>query len=243
MEQQVQELPFTLLSRDDDADGDGLSNHDEERVGTDLRHPDTDGDGYIDGLEIVRAYNPLVPSPADKVSFEGADPTVVSASASLAVTGVRIDREDDTDVLVITGSALPDRLVTLMVFSAPRTVLIRSDGSGRFRLVVGDTLEEGEHTAYAAMTDAEGEILEVSAPYSFVRTAVGITNLTTPTPEAEALPESARGFSWIPLAAVIAFIPLLVFIGLGVYAVWRRLHRVKRRVSDRPSSLDVPPDL
>ncbi len=36
---------------DDDIDGDGLSNHDEDSIGADERNPDSDGDGYKDGID------------------------------------------------------------------------------------------------------------------------------------------------------------------------------------------------
>ena len=44
-----------------DSDGDGLSDTDEQRLGTDPNNPDTDGDGLTDGQEVnVLATNPLV---------------------------------------------------------------------------------------------------------------------------------------------------------------------------------------
>jgi outer membrane protein OmpA-like peptidoglycan-associated protein len=47
-------------SGDTDSDGDGLSNKEEEQIGTDPHNPDTDGDGLKDGAE-VKLYrtNPL----------------------------------------------------------------------------------------------------------------------------------------------------------------------------------------
>lgn len=48
---------FTFLnSGNDDWDGDGLSNEDEMRIGTDPRNPDTDGDGLTDGDEVHRYH-------------------------------------------------------------------------------------------------------------------------------------------------------------------------------------------
>ncbi len=43
-----------------DSDGDGLTDVEETTIyGTDPHKPDTDGDGYVDGLEVMNLYNPL----------------------------------------------------------------------------------------------------------------------------------------------------------------------------------------
>lgn len=45
-----------------DTDRDGLSDIDEMRVWkTDPKNPDTDGDGFGDGIEVVRGFNPAGP--------------------------------------------------------------------------------------------------------------------------------------------------------------------------------------
>jgi len=41
-----------------DTDNDGLIDVREEFYGTDPNHPDSDGDGYSDGYEILNGYNP-----------------------------------------------------------------------------------------------------------------------------------------------------------------------------------------
>ncbi len=43
----------------EDADSDGLSDADEARYGTQIAQPDTDLDGYPDGLEVTSGYDPL----------------------------------------------------------------------------------------------------------------------------------------------------------------------------------------
>jgi gliding motility-associated-like protein len=44
-----------------DCDGDGLTNEEEEALGTDPSNPDTDGDGVPDGVEVANGTNPLDP--------------------------------------------------------------------------------------------------------------------------------------------------------------------------------------
>ncbi|MCX6745573.1 MAG: hypothetical protein NTX00_00975 [Candidatus Parcubacteria bacterium] len=43
-----------------DSDSDGLTDVEEEIYGTEKRKPDTDGDGYLDGAEVINLFNPKV---------------------------------------------------------------------------------------------------------------------------------------------------------------------------------------
>lgn len=47
------------LGANEDPDGDGLTNLDEFSVNTNPLNPDTDGDGFDDGREVLDGYNPL----------------------------------------------------------------------------------------------------------------------------------------------------------------------------------------
>ncbi|MDO8584218.1 MAG: fibronectin type III domain-containing protein [bacterium] len=46
-----------------DSDSDGLSDLEEGIYGTDVRNPDSDSDGYLDGNEVYHLYNPLAKAP------------------------------------------------------------------------------------------------------------------------------------------------------------------------------------
>lgn len=58
-------LRDTALVATGDEDGDGLSNADETRWGTDPKNEDTDGDGTKDGDEVAASRNPTVAGPND----------------------------------------------------------------------------------------------------------------------------------------------------------------------------------
>ena len=65
-----------------DSDCDGLTNAEEKLYGTDPNNPDTDGDGYSDGIEVASGYDPLKAAPNDKLSTS----TVASADSSRTPT-------------------------------------------------------------------------------------------------------------------------------------------------------------
>ena len=50
-----------------DSDQDGLSNDEEVLYKTDPLNKDTDGDGYMDGVEVESGYDPTKPAPGDKI--------------------------------------------------------------------------------------------------------------------------------------------------------------------------------
>lgn len=69
---------------DDDTDDDGLSNTDESYWNTDFQNPDSDGDGFIDGEEVVSRHDPTVAGPNDKMS----DLNMTQKAADLAISGL-----------------------------------------------------------------------------------------------------------------------------------------------------------
>lgn len=66
-----------------DTDGDGLSDDEERRIGTDPLNPDTDGDGYRDGDEVAAGTSPLDPAsrPAFTLSILPLDANAFAGSA------------------------------------------------------------------------------------------------------------------------------------------------------------------
>jgi len=54
----LQAITYSGATRDTDSDNDLLSDEQEAKFGTDPKKSDTDGDGYIDGIEVNAKYNP-----------------------------------------------------------------------------------------------------------------------------------------------------------------------------------------
>lgn len=86
------------FSLNDDADGDGLSNREENLWRTDWRDPDTDNDGYTDGEEVLSGHDPAVPGPND---FIDRSKNLTERYASLLFGGVSVGdiTPDSTDAL------------------------------------------------------------------------------------------------------------------------------------------------
>lgn len=55
----MQAITYSGSSRGVDSDGDLLTDEREAQLGTDPRKKDSDGDGYLDGVEVANGYNPL----------------------------------------------------------------------------------------------------------------------------------------------------------------------------------------
>ena len=54
----MQAITYSGASRGIDTDGDLLVDEREDELGTDKNDPDTDNDGYVDGIEVDNGYNP-----------------------------------------------------------------------------------------------------------------------------------------------------------------------------------------
>lgn len=73
----------------EDQDRDGLSDQEEQALGTDPANPDTDGDGYSDGVEVSSGYDPLVPAPGDRISDEATE--VDNAASTVNLTEILLE--------------------------------------------------------------------------------------------------------------------------------------------------------
>lgn len=69
---------------DTDSDKDGLEDIDETYWNTDFQNPDTDGDGYLDGEEVVSGHDPTEPGPNDLL----ADINITQKLTELTISGL-----------------------------------------------------------------------------------------------------------------------------------------------------------
>ena len=215
---QVSDLPFPLLASSLDRDQDGLSDSDEINLMTNANDPDTDHDGYADGIEVVRGYNPLIPSPGDKITYT--EPSGVGDDIYL-VTGLRLGDSGDQERLTVTGTGPNNSLVALIMIGGENKLWVtRTDMTGRFIYVSGDTLDTGSYKIYAAAVSVDGKTLAASQALSFERTDTALlkSGLKPTVTNNENNPDK------IPSAYIIGAAAGAVGLGLGG-ALWLIIRR------------------
>ena len=165
-----------------DTDGDGISDFDENNLyHTDAHLPDTDNDGFTDGIEIVRGFNPNNAAGEATVTYELPQDTVGLEQADvLKIDEVLPSVKQTSDAVTVVqseihGKALPNSYVTLYIFSTPTIVTVRTDADGSFVYTFEKELEDGEHQVYAAVTDNTGNIVAHSSPFKFIKEAQAYT--------------------------------------------------------------------
>jgi len=166
-----------------DTDGDGISDFDEITLyKTDPNQADSDNDGFTDGVEIIKGFNPndaaaeaviVYQSPKESAGVVTTQKLQVSEvlpevelSANDGVTNVRA---------VVKGIGLPNSFVTLYVFSTPTIVTVRTEADGTFEYTFTKELEDGQHEVFVALTDNAGAIVAQSEQFTFVKEAQAFT--------------------------------------------------------------------
>lgn len=96
-------ISYDIVDFEPDTDGDGLSDAEEARIGTDPRNPDTDGDGLLDGEEV----NKHKTNPLDKDTDDGG----VDDGVEVSFENDPLDPDDDI-LSIAPGSKLILRNIT-----------------------------------------------------------------------------------------------------------------------------------
>ena len=164
-----------------DADGDGVSDEIETRYGTNPHDPDTDDDGYFDGIEIANDYNPKGKGNVEKAIIEKRPLEQPKTdgdtdSAALKVMTVQNSKpplettaqSSTPSRLILSGRAPAKEVVTLFVYSSlPIVITVSADENGNWVYELDKSLVSGPHEAYVVLHNEEGTIVAKSAPLPF----------------------------------------------------------------------------
>jgi len=171
-----------------DSDDDGISDFDEVTIyGTDPFSADSDGDGYLDGVEVISGFNPKDSSSDAIVVYENPKESGVVEDSLFSIGKIEVVSNIDTDSeitgdstnsvgkMLFEGQSLPNSFVTLYIFSIPTVVTVKTDKEGNWSYTMDKELENGDHEIYVAMTDNSGKIITKSKPIPFVKEAFAVT--------------------------------------------------------------------
>ena len=213
-----------------DTDEDGIADIDEINLyRTDPNEADSDQDGFLDGIEIMKGFDPnnaaseaviSYDSPKNSLATVRSDVLVVAEVIPLIQTDESLEQPEVQ--ASITGTALPNAYVTLYIFSTPIIVTVKTDATGAYSYTLERELEDGSHEVYAAITDNTGSIVARSLPFSFVKEARAFTPVAAEAAETTAVAPvevvTQRAYGTTIGLAVLAFGLLLLIVGFGMRA-------------------------
>jgi hypothetical protein len=212
-----------------DTDKDGIPDYDEVNLyRTNPNEPDTDGDGFADGIEIIRGFDPLDDEAEAVIDFESPKETlglvqsdVLKVDEVIPVINSIVGTNDTSVRTEIRGRGLPNSFVTLYIFSSPTIVTIKTDADGSFVYTLDKELEDGTHDVFVAMTDNTGSIVAQSNPFSFVKEAQAFTPVDSTGGDVIGIDTAAgsvgaNSFNIVIGIGVLAFGLILIMLGLSL---------------------------
>jgi hypothetical protein len=229
-------LEISLINKNIDSDNDGLSDYDEENIyGTDPNLFDSDNDGDNDLYELLNQTSPFSSSTIS-TAYEDAKASEKPISEVLTLNKVKGKRENDSPHdgpfnIVFSGSAPPNAIITLYIYSTPIIVTVLTDSEGNWEYTLTRELENGSHEVYVALTDAEGGIFTKSAGIELVKTAdaAGFADLVPALPEATQKPSFFSPYYLGGALALLLIILAAILILLGRH---KREEESHIRISD-----------
>lgn len=206
-----------------DSDKDGISDYDELHLyQTNPFTADTDGDGFIDSVEITQGFNPHDARSEALIAYESPQETGVIREDLLEVRSVStltFERNEDGPEIqaLFSGRGLPNSFVTLYIYSTPIVVTVKTDTDGNWNYILDKDLEDGEHEVYIGITDNAGRLVAKSSPLPFVRTAEAYTDTgfnALPTTDAQSIPAFISTHALLLAGSV-----LVVVLGLALLLI------------------------
>lgn len=228
-----------------DSDGDGLGDDAEKRFGTDPNNSDTDKDGFSDGEEVKKGYNPLGEgniangkvAPIDEAILnnrtlsqpktDGQEMNSFVVEKVDAADGKSATNEIEQNY-ILSGKAEADTVVTVYIYSdLPLVMTVKTDENGNWKYELSESLNDGEHEVYVALNDNTGKVVNKSKPLSFfVKEAKALSVkdfVSSEIQPSEAKTQEAIS-NYAIVAVLIAIIGILVFV---LFVIQKKRQSVK----------------
>jgi hypothetical protein len=164
------------------------------------------------------------PTPAPETpKLEPAAPPAISAASvkfnDTPISSGVLPRFEEKQQILITGKTIPKGIVSLYIFSKPRSAEVTADEQGNWSYGISD-LEPGDHRVESEVTDpATGK---KSSRIELAKFAVN---------QAPALAQSAEVSKYNPVTRATLITGLaLSILGLLTYIAWRHRHNMQSKV-------------
>ncbi len=233
------QLPPVIITID--SDGDGLTDDQEIRLGSDPNNNDSDGDGYDDLTEYLHGYNLSGPGRAivknsavdeaiiNRVPLE--QPTSKEKNDKefvvQTVKNKKSEKNSTKNELVFKGHAASNTVVSLFIYSdLPIFVTTKTDEFGNWQYVFSYSLLEGRHEVYVAVNDNTGKITKRSKPFTFFikeAKAVDINDFITST-NSDNITKTKNMMKYYVLIAI-----LFIIIGLALFILYFKNYRQQNK--------------
>lgn len=171
------------------------------------------------------------PTPAPTTTPAAPVPPTVPTLAAIQVGSQKIDSTkpivfDQSKPFVLSGSTVPNGLVTLTIHSTPKTVTTTADKDGRWSYTVAG-LEVGDHYIEAAVTDpTTNKTSDTAKLISFTLTAAR----KSPVTQTAEVPKRQSN-----TLLILGLVGVALIIGGGGWLFWRR--RVRKNIADGSDKL------
>ena len=188
-EEQIKQDTNNLTTKDSDQDG--LSDFDEvANFATNPLLADTDNDGVVDSVELIRNSDPLVVDQIvvpnlnkniEEVTFD----SVVEIDLVSPLVVATNNNEPEEYFVTVEGRSIPNSYVYLLSHSTDIVGIVKTGSTGLFSYTIEQNFDIGEHQLTAVLTDVTGEIVASSKPHRFARTQntfVAAATMSTATP-------------------------------------------------------------
>jgi hypothetical protein len=215
-----------------DPDGDGISNDEEFRLGTDPLSADSDNDGIADAQEIESGHDPIKSATnagGDAIVYESPKESGEVKKDIYTVKNVEVVDDSGKKKLKITGKGPPDTYVTVFIYSDPIVLTIKTDSDGNWSYVLDQEIGDGQHEVYVAVTDSKGKVAEKSEPLAFVKTAEAVTII--PPAEAAAAKRAESPTEVWYKQGIFSFIMIVVaglMLALGSIGIYK--YRMSKKI-------------
>ena len=198
-----------------------MSDIEEIRIGTNPFNPDSDNDGYLDGVEVKNGFDPLSSAVQDKISYQLPDKSKAPTVDRLKVKKVEeITDSNGNKKLRIEGKGLPNAFVVIYLYSQPVVLITKTDDNGNFLYVLNKPLENGVHRVYVAITDNRGKIIEKSSSFNFLKTPVAVAAILPQNLPGEVISPAASmgkyyffGIAGLVVVALLIAVYIIGFVG------------------------------